>query len=325
MSGARAPVAVVVVTWNSSRWVVDCLESLRALERPPAEVVVVDGGSADDTLHVVRARFPEVEVVECAANVGFCRGNNLGIARTSSPFVLFLNPDTRLTPRFLEELLPAFEQPGVGMAAGKLLRLDGRKIDSAGQELARSRQPRDRGYGRPDDGRFDADGEVFGACGAAALCRRAMLSAVAGEGGQVFDERYFAFYEDLDLAWRARRAGWRALYHHRAVGYHARGATAADRPPGRWRALLGRSAEVRFHVVKNRYLTILKNDTPRDYLANLPFILGRDAALLVLLLATSPGVLLRLWRERGIFRRALEARRLDAARARHHVQPGAGP
>jgi len=325
VSGARAPVGVVVVTWNSSRWVVECLESLRALERPPAEVVVVDSGSSDGTPALVRARFPEFEVVECGANVGFCRGNNLGFARTSSPFVLFLNPDTRLAERFLEELLPVFEQPGVGLAAGKLLRFDGRTIDSAGQELARSRQPRDRGYGRPDDGRFDADGEVFGACGAAVLCRRAMLDAVAGEGGEVFDERFFAFYEDLDLAWRARRAGWRARYRHAAVGYHARGATASDRPPGRGRALLGRSPEVRFHVVKNRYLTILKNDTPRDYLANLPFILGRDAALLGLLLGASPGVLVRLWRERAVFRRALEARRLDAARAGHNVQPGAGP
>lgn len=323
MSGARAPVAVVVVTWNSSRFIRDCLESLRALERPPAEVVVVDSGSADGTPGIVRAGFPEVDVVECDSNIGFCRGSNLGIARTTSPFVLCLNPDTRLTPRFLEELLPAFHDPGVGMAAGKLLRFDGRTIDSAGQELARSRQPLDRGYGRPDDGRFDTDADVFGACGAAALCRRAMLNAVGGAAGQVFDERYFAFYEDLDLAWRARRAGWHTRYRHRALGYHARGGT--DRPPGRWRAMLGRSPDVRFHVVKNRWLTILKNDALRDFLACAPFILGRDAALLALLLATSPGVLLRLWRERGTFLGALAARRLDAARSRHHVHPGTGP
>ena len=89
--------------------------------------------------------------------------------------------------------------------------------------------------------------------------------------------------------------------------------------------MLGRSPEVRFHIVKNRWLTILKNDSLRGFLACAPFILGRDAALLALLLATSPGVLLRLWRERGVFLGALAARRLDAARARHHVQPGTGP
>ena len=246
--------------------------------------------------------------------------------RTSSPFVLVLNPDTKLEPRFLEELLPALDDPDVGMVAGKLFRFDGRTLDSAGQELARSRQPDDRGYGRADDGRFDADAEVFGVCGAAALYRRAMLDEVSGPGGEVFDERYFAFYEDLDLAWRARRAGWRALYRYRAVGYHARGGSSrGDGPPGRWRALAGRSGDVRFHVAKNRYLTILKNDTPWGYLSNLPFILARDVATLGLLLATSPGVLGRLWRHRAVFRETLRHRRLDAARVRHHVQPGEGP
>jgi GT2 family glycosyltransferase len=214
----------------------------------------------------------------------------------------------------------------VGIAAGKLLRLDRRTLDSAGQELGRSRQPVDRGYGRLDRGQLDADGEVFGACGAAALYRRAMLEAIAGPGGEVFDEEFFAFYEDLDLAWRARRAGWRAVYRHRAVGYHARGGTAGRKEaPGRWRAMLGRAPEVRFHIAKNRYLTILKNDTLGGYLRNLPFILGRDAGLLGALLATSPGVLLRLWRERGAFRRALRRRRLDSRGGGHHTQSGAGP
>ena len=100
MSDARAPVAVVVVTWNSSRWIEACLGSLRRLDRPPAEVVVVDGASTDGTTELVKDAFPEVRVVECATNVGFCRANNIGISRTASPFVLALNPDTELEPLF---------------------------------------------------------------------------------------------------------------------------------------------------------------------------------------------------------------------------------
>ncbi len=179
MSAARAPVAVVIVTWNSTRYLSDCLDSLRGLVRPPAEIVVVDNGSTDGSPDLVRDRYPEVDLLECGSNLGFCRANNLGIARTSPPFVLVLNPDTRLSPRFLEELLPAFDAPDVGMAAGKLLRFDGRTLDSAGQILGRSRQPKDRGYGTLDRGRYDQDTVVFGACGAAALYRRAMLAAVA--------------------------------------------------------------------------------------------------------------------------------------------------
>ncbi len=318
---ARAPVAVVVVTWNAARWIDDCLASLRALERPPAEVVVVDSGSTDGTAERVRARFPEARLVRPGENVGFCRGNNLGFAATAAPFVLALNPDARLDPRFLEELLPAFEDPRVGLAAGKLLRLDGRTVDSAGQELGLSRRPVDRGYGRPDDGRWDRDGETFGACGAAALYRRAMLDAVRDPDGAWFDEAFFAFYEDLDLAWRARKLGWRCAYRHRAVGYHARGASAERRGgAARLAALLGRRPEIRFHIVKNRYLTLLRNETVAGYLLHAPWIWARDLALLALALA-SPGVPGRLWRSRGLLRRALRLRRLDAARPRHQLGP----
>ncbi len=313
-AAVRAPVAVVIVSWNSASFLGECLGSLRQLVRPPAEIIVVDNGSADGTPERIRREFPEVDLVECGGNLGFCRANNLGIGRSRSPFVLVLNPDTRLAPSFLEQLLPAFEDPRVGMASGKLLRFDGRTLDSAGQELGRSRQPKDRGYGRPDRGQFDRDEEVFGVCGAAALYRRSMLASVADPGGAYFDEAFFAFYEDLDLAWRARRRGWKAVYRHRAIGFHVRGGSVAGRVIlRRFAALLGRSPEIRFHVAKNRYLTILRNDTKGAYLRDLPFILARDIAMAALLLVTSPGVLARLWRERGLFRRALARRRQDGA------------
>jgi GT2 family glycosyltransferase len=319
-TGPRAPVAVAIVSWNSARFLDACLASLDALVRRPAEIVVVDSGSTDDSARVASGHAG-VTVIARAENVGFCRGTNLGIAATTSPFLLALNPDTALEPRFLEELLPAFDDPAVGLAAGKLLRFDRTTLDSAGQALSRSRRPRDRGYGRPDRGQFDRDEEVFGACGAAALYRRATLEAIADPGGQVFDESFFAFGEDLDVAWRARRLGWRAAYRHRAVGYHARGSTApAPGLLGKRAALLARGADIRFHVAKNRYLTILRNDTVAGYLTHLPFILARDAALAGLLLATSPGVFLRLWRERAVFREALRRRRLDAGRPRHQLQ-----
>lgn len=322
----RSPVAVVIVTWNAAAWIADCLRSLLRLTRPPAEIVVVDNGSTDGTVSMVRDGYPGLALIECGTNLGFCRANNLGFARTVSPFVLVLNPDARLGPGFLEALLPAFEDEAVGIAAGKLLRPDGRTIDSAGQMLARSRQPVDRGYGEPDEGQFDRDGEVFGACGAAALYRRAMLEEVADPDGEVFDSRFFAFYEDLDLAWRAHRLGWTAAYRHEAIGVHARGATASGASVRRrgW-ALLHRSPEVRFHVAKNRYLTILRNDTLRAYLRDLPFILGRDVGLAALLLVASPGVLLRLWREREVFRGAVERRRLDSARPKRQTLHGGSP
>jgi len=320
-----APVAVVIVGWNSIRFLPACLESLRKLRRPPAEIVLVDAGSSDGSLELVTREFPEVRIVDCKENVGFCRGNNIGIRQTQSPFVLALNPDTMLDEGFLEELLPAFEKQSVGMAAGKLLRFDKITLDSAGQCLSRARRPQDRGYGLPDEGQYERDEELFGVCGAAALYRRQMLDEIADPGPQYFDERFFSFGEDLDIAWRAQRFGWRAAYRHKAVGYHARGGSATRAPRLRKKiALLGRSPEIRFHAVKNRYLSILRNDTPGGYLANLPFILMRDISVAVLLTFTSPSVFLRLWQARALFRGALERRRLDARRIGNKVKPGRG-
>ncbi|HKQ62856.1 MAG TPA: glycosyltransferase family 2 protein [Candidatus Polarisedimenticolaceae bacterium] len=319
----RAPVAAIVVSWNAAAWLDGCLSSLAALARAPAETLVVDNGSSDGSAELVRTRFPAVELLAAGDNLGFCRANNLGIARTRSPFVLLLNPDAKLDRGFLEVLLPAFDDPRVGMAGGKLLRWDGRTLDSAGQQLGRSRQPHDRGYGRRDDGRYDRDEEVFGVCGAAALYRRTMLESVADPGAGYFDEAFFAFGEDLDLAWRAQRLGWKAAYRHRALGYHARGATSGTTGPHRFTALRSRPPATRFHIVKNRYLCLLRNDSLGGYLRNLPFIWARDAATLGLLAASSPGVLARLWRERRLFAAAWRKRALDAGRPRHHVD-GAG-
>jgi len=318
--GDVEPVAVVIVSWNSREYLEGCLSSLRGLERPVQQIVVVDNASTDGTPGWLAERFPEVELLALPANEGFCRANNLGIAGTHTPFVLVLNPDTELEPGFLRRLLPAFDDPRVGIGCGKLLRFDRKTLDSAGQQLARSRQPLDRGYGKTDEGQYDLDESVFGACGAAALYRRAMLDSIADERGRFFDEAFFAFVEDLDLAWRARKLGWRSVYRFRAVGYHARGGSASG-PLWKRRvaAMLGRSAEVRFHVVKNRYLTIIRNDSVAGYCANIPFIWARDLGTLALLLVTSPEVLLRLWRARHLFAQARGKRQLDAGRARNQV------
>lgn len=318
----HAPVAVVIVSWNCAPFLGDCLASLEALERPPGEVVVVDNASTDGSPELVRERFPRVLLLRSASNQGFCAANNHGIRATRAPYVLVLNPDTRLAPDYLERLLPAFADRRVGIAAGKLLRFDGRTLDSCGQSLGRSRQPIDRGYGRPDRGQYERDEPVFGCCGAAALYRREMLDDVADPGAQYFDEAYFAFFEDLDLAWRARRRGWHAVYRHRAVGYHARGATAQGRSRRRWAAMAARSSEARFHIVKNRYLTILRNDTPGAYVRNAPFIWARDIATFLFLLLLDRRALVRLWRARGLLAGALARRRLDGARSRDEVHRG---
>jgi GT2 family glycosyltransferase len=262
------PVAVVVVTWQSAFEVEDSLRS--ALSEEPAEVVVVDNGSTDDTAEKVRTLFPGVKIVALAENRGFAAGCNLGLSETRSPYVLFLNADARLAPGYLKTLLAELDtHPRAASAIGKLIseRAGKRFIDSAGIELcAYALRPTDRGLGEPDRGQYDQPTEIFGPSATAALYRRAALSEL---GLEVFDEDLFAYYEDVDLAWRLRRRGWSHLYVPTALAFHAR--RGAD----------GKPLEIAARAFANRYLVWLKNESPIRFCLYAPVALPWEAARLL--------------------------------------------
>lgn len=242
------PVAVVVVTWNSAHEIAACLDSATA-ERPE-ELWVIDNGSRDGTAALVRARFPEVRVLECTENLGFAQGCNLGVERSRAEYVLFLNADARLAPGYLALLVEALaREPRAASATGKLVYEEAgvRHIDSAGIVLnAHALRPMDRGFGEVDSGQFDAPERIFGPSGAAALYRRRALEA-AGEGP--FDATLFAYYEDVDLAWRLNRMGWHHLYEPNALAFHRR------------RGIDAKPRDIAARAFVNRYLVWLKNES----------------------------------------------------------------
>lgn len=276
---------------------------------------MVDNGSADETIAIVRNRFPDVRIIELGRNTGFCHANNVGLRQSAGDFVLFSNPDTILEPDYLREALVAFTlSDRIGAVGGKLLRFDRTTIDSAGQILTRSRKIQDRGFGRQDRGQFELGAKVHSVCGAMAMYRRRMIDDISIDG-QLFDEDFFAFWEDMDVGWRARRAGWEILYTPAAVAYHFRGGSQERHTA--WTRLVrmsGRSADMKYHIVKNRWLMMIKNDRLADYLLNLPFILARDAALLAYLLVSAPSSCLRLVLEPACFVRAWNKRRRTRGR-----------
>lgn len=228
-------VSAVVVTWNSHRDIGTCLASIITQSHPVSPVVVVDNGSGDGTTDLVRRDFPQVEVLELEHNEGFARANNLGIERLRTEWVLLVNPDAHLAPDYVQRLLEfAKPWPQVGALGGILLRDDGSgRVDSAGIEIFRSRRVRDRGTGGAAPPKDAPPEQVFGICAAAALYRRRMLDEAAVEG-EVFPERFFAYYEDADLAWRAWRLGWQAWVVPSARAWHRRGGSPAAEGFGRW-------------------------------------------------------------------------------------------
>ncbi len=272
--GARAEASVRGARWSAG--VVNhgsyddlarCLVALDAQTAPPARVFVWDTGVDLARLAELRTRHPHVDFAG-NENLGYAGGANRVVSalRNDADFILVLNPDVELDPAFAERLLGAVEDvPNAALATGKLLRPDRRTIDSAGIRFPRHRRPRDRGSETPDDGRFDRRECVGAASGAALLLRVAALDDLTIEG-EVFDESFFAYHEDTDLGWRARRLGWCVLYEPTAVGVHARGWRRADRA--------AIPIAVRRHSFKNHYLQLVKNETALGFLANAPWLIG---------------------------------------------------
>jgi GT2 family glycosyltransferase len=259
-------VSVAIVTWNSARFIEHGLISLAQQDYPGLEVIVVDNGSTDATPDLLRRSSVPSHVHFNPDNRGFAAGQNQAVAKSLGDVVLVLNPDTLLTSSFVGAALAGFTAaPRVGMVAPKLRRTTDAfdipapgdaYIDSAGMFLTASLRHFDRGAGERDRGQYERLERVFGPTGAAAFYSRDLIEDVKVDG-EFFDELFFAYREDADLAWRARLLGWDCVYVPHAVAYHMRQAR-----PESGRKL---PADINRHSVKNRFLMRIKNITPDLY------------------------------------------------------------
>ena len=237
-----------------------------------ADVLVVDIGAFDDTSAV--AAEHGARVLTQPASASYCEVMNAAIAASQGDSVLLLNADCFLEPGFLAAARPHLADPRVGSVAPKLIRTLGPEpedrldaIDAAGLVVDRRRKNTLVGHGRPALG-YDQSGEAFGADGAAALYRRATLDQCALDG-QVFDTDLERWASDVDLAWRARLLGWKCVYEPRAVAYHVRKYSPSTRA--------GMPEADRRMQFRNRYLMMVKNDTARGLVRDLPNVLAWEA------------------------------------------------
>ncbi|HEV2858544.1 MAG TPA: glycosyltransferase family 2 protein [Solirubrobacterales bacterium] len=247
----ESTVAVVIPSWNSLALLPRCLGSLRD-QGVELETLVVDNGSSDGTIaYLKREGVPHLALPE---NVGFARAMNLGVARVGAEAVLALNADTVVEPGAVAVLLAALEADAeLGGVQPRILQLEegerdaeGARLYSAGQALTPDGRAVELGAGEEQRPGYLEERDVFGVCGAACLLRRELFDQLGG-----YDERYFAFYEDVDLNARAQAAGWRFAYLPEAVVWHLGNASwmAAASRPGAWNARL---------VARNRIATQAK-------------------------------------------------------------------
>ncbi len=270
------PVDVSLANWNGAHYLVRCLDSVLAQTAPLASITVVDNGSTDGSCDLLRRRYPGVLLLENPTNLGFAAGYNRAIAAGRAAVVLVINTDVFLAPDFIARALAGFaDGASVGTVTGQVYQEGTREWLNGGFFL----RPQMRLRHSPHR---DAPEEVFGCTGAVMLCRRAMLEQVRLDTGY-FDETYFAYGEDIDLAWRAQLAGWRARYRPEARAWHVGSGSLAghlrflDKPP-----LFQR------HVLKNRYLTLVKNLSPGLMLRILPAFLLAEPLVWGLLLMHRP-------------------------------------
>jgi GT2 family glycosyltransferase len=248
---SQAPtISIVTINWNSLEHTRDCLESLEAQTHRDFETIVVDNGSTDGSLESIRERFPWVILVDAGENLGFAEGCNRGIAVARGEWILTLNNDTCVQPNLIDELLRAVANASerLGMIQCQM-RFKNRpeRTNSTGIVMFGNGTARDRDFDKPAPARSEPC-EIFVPTAGAALYRRAMLEQTQSSRG-FFDRAYFMYSEDLDLGWRCRLAGWRAVYWPSAVVLHA------------FQASSKRVASdfVEWHCRKNRAATLAKN------------------------------------------------------------------
>ena len=210
-------ISIIIPNYNGSRYLENCLKSLRSQTYGRTEIVVVDNDSEDESITIARSVAPEATVLVQNQNLGFAGGVNAGIRFSRGDWIAVLNNDTEATPEWLSECVRAIQDhPDASFLACRILSLaDRNRIYSAGDCFFRAGIGYRRGQEQKDHEEFRQECEIFSASGCAGLYRREVLNSAEG-----FDERFFAYLEDVDLGLRLQAKGCRGYYVPAAKIYH---------------------------------------------------------------------------------------------------------
>jgi len=313
-----AKVTVNILNTNEMHFLPRCVDAVLAQTWTDYQCVVIDNNSTDGSPEWVEENRPAVKVIRNAKNMWYCGGHNIGIRETNSEYVLLLNSDVFIDPQFLEQMVRVLDNDSsLGGVQGKLWKiLDGstnappegeRYIDTTGILMTRSRRNFDRYQEEYDDGRFNVPGSVFGPDGSAPLYRRAMLDDIV-IGDEYFDESFKIYRDVVDLSWRARSRGWSFKYVPSATGYHVRGFSPGKRKK---QPLFFRRLSYR-----NRYLTIIKNDSISAVFPHLYRFVGFEVLMLGHVILREPSLISGWWDLIRFLPSALKKRRYIKKRAK---------
>jgi GT2 family glycosyltransferase len=257
-----AKVTIIIPSINGRHLLEESLPAIFAQSYRDFIVCVIDNGSNDGSVQWLKETYPQVSIIENDENMGFAAAVNQGIRAAESPYVCTLNNDVVVDTGWTGHLVAvADEDDAIGMCASKLMFYqEPNMINSSGICVDRAGIVWDREGGNRTATGGDSSLNLMGPCAGAALYRTKMLDEIG-----LFDEAYFAYFEDVDLAWRARAAGWRCEYVDAAIGYHHHSSTS------------GRSSRFKnFQLGKNKVRLILKNYPFAEFWWYIPMLLVYD-------------------------------------------------
>jgi GT2 family glycosyltransferase len=225
-------IAVVVLNWNGIKDTITCLDSLLLQTFPHYKIIVIDNGSSDNSLdqlkkYAIDHEDYQIELICNNKNLGFAGGVNTGIRwalENNFDAIALFNNDATADKNWLSNLVKGLDNQEVGISTGLLLHENGKTIDSTGEFYSKwgLSFPRNRGENTVF---ANVNSMVFGATGGATLYRSTMLKEIG-----LFDDDFFAYYEDADISFRAQLAGWKVAYNSEAIAYHKQGATSSKIP-----------------------------------------------------------------------------------------------
>lgn len=244
MKNSISYVAIIIVNWNGNDDTINCLSSLKKLEKSniSLKIYVIDNGSNDRRIDTMIDQFPDVFFIQNKKNEGFTGGNNRGIRqamRDGAEYVWLLNNDTIVDSFSLKALLDVFSDSSIGIASSKIYFMNGREFHyeryqdgDRGRVLWYAGGMIDwdhvngfhRGVDEVDHGKYDAICDIDFATGCSMMIRTSCFDDVG-----LFDERYFAYVEDMDFSLRMKQQGWRVVYVPKSIVWH-KNAGSTDRP-----------------------------------------------------------------------------------------------
>lgn len=275
-------VSILIVNWNSKEHLKECFESLFKISYSNYEVIMVDNGSKDDSVEFTEKYYPKVKIIKSKKNLGFAGGNNFGLKYCRGKYILFLNNDTIVTKNFLDDLVEFIEkdeslavvQPTILFHRPSTSMHE--KINSVGSFILKSGFLYHLDYGKTyKPSNYKDSYEIFTAYGACFLVRRNLIEKIG-----LFDESYFAYFEETDFSHRVWLNGHKIKILTKPIIYHKGGKTSEKLP----------SAFIQYHSFKNRLYTYLKNFDVKNIISILiPHLIICEVSTVLYLLIGKPG------------------------------------